>query len=84
MHPDSATTSADALHPGIEGLDIGLESVGVRDVRSRRGRLVMAGEPSGAFCHGRLHDPAVFRRDVRNPAYLLRLNARSIPLDNAA
>ena len=44
----------------------------------------MSGKPLGAFCHGRLHGPAVFRRDVRNLADLLRLNVRSIPLDHAA
>jgi hypothetical protein len=81
MYHTSTTTLADRTrigHPVFKGLNVGPQHIGFWNIRSRRCGLVVAGEPPGALRHGSLHGSAIFIGDIRNLAYLLRLDAGSV------
>jgi hypothetical protein len=78
----SWTTFPDYGDPLFQRLDIGPEFKGLRNWRTRRCGLIV--QPFRAFRHRRVDCSAILRRDVRNCAYVLRLNAGPEPFDNAA
>ena len=68
----------------IELVDILPQFIGLRHIGPRGRRVVVAPEPSRAFCHRGCDGLAVQLRDVRKRSYLASLHAGSEPLDNAA